>query len=171
MTTLRGVFGQLDGNGDSAINKSEVKAYVEEAGVGGGILGGVMVSQATQEILSAFDTNRDGKITWDEFCANSRGSFFPTSIFGNGPLGAAVHAWEASADVSHADKMLTVDEARVAFKKAFDAQGVDHAKERADVSAKLLVHVVDENKDGRASFEELDSLALEIEKQKPIAVA
>src|SRR5688500_6338123 len=67
--TTRARFARLDKNGDGVIDASEIEAvmtkrFERHRGKHGGRFG--------QRLMRAFDTDRDGKVTKDEFTATVR---------------------------------------------------------------------------------------------------
>lgn len=81
-TTTRARFARLDKNGDGVIDASEIEAALsrrfERHGKHGGRLG--------QRLMRAFDTDRDGKVTKDEFMATVRDRFAQMDLNNDGRI-------------------------------------------------------------------------------------
>lgn len=80
--TTRARFARLDKNGDGVIDASEIEASLnrrfEHRGFGRGVLG--------QRLIRAFDTDRDGKVTKDEFMATVRSRFAQMDLNNDGRI-------------------------------------------------------------------------------------
>lgn len=63
MDAMRKLFDEYDKNSDGQIDKAELTALLAEAEVGSGLTRGMWVSGINEKL----DTNRDAKISWDEF--------------------------------------------------------------------------------------------------------
>lgn len=81
-TRSRERFARLDKNSDGAIDAAEVEAAM--AGQGG--RGPQMGEAMSQRFLAMFDTNRDGKVTRDEFLARVRVEFGRADLNSDGRI-------------------------------------------------------------------------------------
>ena len=80
--TTRARFARLDKNSDGVIDASEIEAAlarrVERRGKDGGRMG--------QRLMRAFDTDRDGKVTKEEFMASVRARFAQLDLNNDGRI-------------------------------------------------------------------------------------
>lgn len=161
--TVQSIFNRIDRNGDGALTRAEVKKMVEDAKVGGGLLGGVKVNQATDAFMERLDANKDGQVSLQEVgdqlkeLVQSLGKNVPGKSI---PEIAA--EWFNTADTSR-DGKLSPSEVKAPVKKALEDAGQSMADLKADIAAKIAVHLLDENRSGQVDRSELDSLAKDIE--------
>lgn len=162
--TINSIFTRIDTRADGALTRSEVKSMVEKAGVGGGLFGGIKVDQATDAFMDQLDTNKDGKIVLDEL--NTQLKDLVTKLGQNEPgksIPEIAGEWFAKADTSK-NGQLTKDEVKAPIKQALEDAGQSMADLKADIAAKIGVHLLDEDRSGQVSRAEVDSLAADIER-------
>lgn len=163
--TLRGIFNRVDSNGDGAVTRNEVRSFVEAAGVGEGLFAGAKVSGATDAFMDAFDPQRTGRVTWDQFAARGA-ALIPGAAADSSPeaVRAAAENLVTGADTNR-DGQLTRGEISSNVERALNEQGVGMASTKADIAARVAVHMLDGNGDGRVGRDEVRSLANDVARE------
>lgn len=93
-TRTRERFARLDKNGDGFIDAAEIEAsFADRQGRGGWMRGrgsqggpGGQTAQPGQRMLDRFDTNKDGKVTKDEFQAHVKKRFAEMDLNNDGKI-------------------------------------------------------------------------------------
>jgi Ca2+-binding EF-hand superfamily protein len=156
---IRALFARMDRNEDGGIDRKEVKKHLEDVGAPAGLFG-IYHSTASDKFVSKLDTNKDDKVTWNEFqgtaqqmlpasMRNAAGNVDPTladpaftSVDTNGDGGVSGKELEAAA--------LAALPADASFR------GVT-----AEIAAKLGLDALDTNQDGTVSAAEMKAAASE----------
>lgn len=163
--TLKSIFNRVDANADGALDRAEVKKFVEDADVGTGLFAGKKVSGAVDSFTDQFDVNKDGKVHWDEFASKGRGLIPGAAQNATGAeITEAGRKLVERAD-ANGDGALTRDEIKEAILPQLEANNVSMAGTKAEIGAKVVVHMLDENRDGKVGQAEVDSLAADIAAQ------
>ncbi|MEW5853317.1 MAG: EF-hand domain-containing protein [Myxococcota bacterium] len=167
--TLRGIFNRVDVNRDGALDKAEVKKFVEDAKVGEGMFAGKKVSGAVDAFMDTFDTDKNGKVGWDEFAAKGQ-NLIPGAAKDATPADVVRAADDlvTKADANH-DGAVVKDELKDMIEPQLEAAGVSMSGTKADIAAKIGVHALDDNGDGKITRDETRSLATDVAKQLQLA--
>lgn len=160
--TMASIFNRIDTNQDHALSRAEVKDMVEKAKVGGGIFGGIKVSQATDAFMKMLDTDQDGSVTDAEIQSQFQALMAKLPADGDKTIPERADEWFDKVDSSH-DGRVTVDEAKAQLKVALEGQ--DFADLKAEIGAKIAVYLLDENGNGTADRAEVQSLAEDVAAQ------
>lgn len=66
VVSLQSAFQKFDLNHDGKIDGREVDAHFREVGIDDGMIG----DTARTKFMEKFDSNKDGQVSWSEFCQN-----------------------------------------------------------------------------------------------------
>ena len=167
--TVQSIFSRIDTRPDGALTRDEVKSMVEKAKVGGGIFGGIKVNQATDAFMEQLDANKDGKIDLGEVTGKMKDLVL--ALGQQTPPGQPVPTvpevameWFQRADTS-GDGKLSQAEIKAPIKKALEDAGQSMADTKADIAAKIGLYLLDEDKSGAVSKDEVLSLAQDVQRQ------
>lgn len=161
--TLRSIFLRLDQNGDGKVSRAEVEAFARDAKIDSGLLGGLKLKGTVDAIMDAFDADRDAHISFDEFCAKAS-TLLPVGLEldpdSDDPdhVRDTVTAFTAMLDSKRTggvDEDELTDHIAAKLRQAGDPT----AKMKARVAAKMAVHTLDGDGDGKIDAEELGSFA------------
>ena len=159
--TMASVFRRVDKDKDKTLSKDEVKEFVKDAGVGKGWLGGTKVNMATNEMMDKFDSDKNERVTWDEFKRSAKHALPVKSGRGTN-LPAEAASWHGKAD-RNADSGVDSKELSSTIERELKQNETPMAGTVAEVASKIGMHVIDENKDGKVDADELGSLAEDIQ--------
>jgi Ca2+-binding EF-hand superfamily protein len=67
MPTLLNVFQRVAGAGGNVISRDKLTTFVEDAGVGSGLFGGLKVSKTVNKFFARFNAGDKEEISFDEF--------------------------------------------------------------------------------------------------------
>lgn len=159
------MFDRVSQNTGS-IDRPAVVDYLKKLGVGGGLLGGQKVNKGADAFMAKLDTSpADGKVTWEEFVAESR-QLLPAQLRdGQGRLNPAlipqVFSEIAGTNKSHAtrDDIARYVAGRVTGAAAMFAGTI------ADASSKLALDALDADGDGKVQQSDLEHLVSDINAQ------
>ena len=162
--TLRSIFKRLDQNGDGKVSRAEVEAFARAAEIDDGLLGPLKLKGTVDAIMDAFDADGDAHITFDEFCAKAS-TLLPVGLEldpdSDDPdhVRDTVSAFTAMVDSKRKDGGIDQGELTDYIAGKLRESGDPTAKMKAKVAAKMAVHTLDGDGDGKIDADELTSFA------------
>ena len=150
---LTDLFARLDKNRDKGIDRQEVIDHLKRVGIGGGLFGIVHKKVSTQ-FMEHLDTNKDDRVTWDEFHGVAS-QVMPAEIFdekGQVRPGLVDQVFEAM-DLNKDGGVTRKEMEKTTLAKLPEDQSFKDTI--AEVASKLGIDALDLNKDGKITKEEL----------------
>ena len=152
-TFLTDLFARIDKNRDKGIDRKEVIAHLKRVGIGGGLFG-IVHSKVSTQFMEKLDTNKDEKVTWEEFHAVAS-QVMPQDIFDEqGQVRPELVDQVYDAMDLNKDGGITRKELEKSTLAKLP-EDTSHKGTVAEVAAKLGVDALDLNKDGKISKDEL----------------
>jgi Ca2+-binding EF-hand superfamily protein len=150
---LTDLFARIDQNRDKGIDRNEVIAHLKRVGIGGGLFGIVHKKVSTQ-FMEQLDTNKDEKVTWDEFHAVAS-QVMPAEIFDEkGQVRPElVDQVFAAMDLNKDGGVSREEIEKTTLAKL--PEDTSFKDTIAEVASKLGVDALDLNKDGKVTKAEL----------------
>lgn len=145
-------FQKIDTNNDGKIDKGEVKKHLSRVGVGAGLFG-LVHSKASQKFLDTFDSNRDGKVSWNEFKGKAGGLLPPSVKDSTGRISPARASKAFRKMDKDRDGKISVKEMKAAIRKSLPP-GTSYKGIVSDIAAKLGVNALDVDGDRKISLAE-----------------
>lgn len=169
--TLKSIFKRLDQDGDGRVSRAEVEAFARAAEIDSGLLGPIKLKGTVDAIMDAFDGDRDEHISFDEFCAKAS-TLLPVGLEldpddGSDAVKQKVTAFTAMLDSKRTDGGIDEEELADHIEGKLREQHDPMAKMKAKVSAKMGVHTLDADGDGKIDAGELGSFAQDVIKKTP----
>ena len=164
--TLDSVFARVDSNSDKAVTRDEIKSTARDAGLGRGLFGGIVVSRVADTFMDTFDADSSGGVKIDEFRAKGAtllpGVDAPTGPQNNpGQLVAEAMRVFDKMD-GNANNKLDETEIREFVKNRLEELDISRAETKADISAKLSLHLLDDDGNRHLDRDEVKTLASDI---------
>lgn len=171
LPTVRSVFNRVDTSGDNAISRDEVESFVRAAGVGSGFLGGSKVSAAVDGFMDKFAQGGQDTVSYAQFAARAQ-ALIPGAARNATAAQIQANANKLFKDAdANDDGDITEGELVDAVKKELDARGAFMAGTKAEVGAKLAMHMLDADGAGRVSKAQIMGLADDVVAQLGLAAA
>lgn len=160
--TVRRLFDRVS-KGSDTIDRPKVVSYLKELGVGDGFLGGQKVNKGADAFMAKLDVGpKDGKVTWEEFVAESRHLLPATLRDGQGRLNPALVPHVFQEITGPGKSQATREDISVYVASKVTGGAALFAGTIAEASSKLALDALDADKDGKVSLDDLLHLVSDI---------
>lgn len=160
--TVRRLFERVS-QGSEVIDRPKVVNYLKELGVGGGLLGGQKVAKGADAFMAKLDVApKDGKVTWEEFVAESRHLLPPALRDGQGRLNPALVPQVFKEITGPGKSQATREDISAYVASKVTGGAALFAGTIADASSKLALDALDADKDGKVGLDDLMHLVSDI---------
>ena len=155
--SIRNIFRRIDTNSDNKLSKDELYQMGKDAGLKKSFLVDER-KEVRDAFMDKFDTNKDSKVSWDEFQKNSM-SLIPADAYdGDGKINAdevtkGVNGAINEVDVN-GDGKMTHKEIYNATKEQLAEAGESFTGTKAEIATKMAKHLLDADGDGAISRDE-----------------
>jgi Ca2+-binding EF-hand superfamily protein len=155
--TFHRLFDRMDRNDDGAISKKEVGKHLKEAKVPSGLFGAVH-SAAKDGFMENLDTNKDERVSWQEF-QGAASSLLPADLRGVDGRIAPERAGGVFADFdANKDGNISADELEKGTLERLP-ENTSFRGTVAEVAARLGLDALDADGDALISAKEFDQAA------------
>ncbi|MAO83400.1 MAG: hypothetical protein CMH50_05885 [Myxococcales bacterium] len=158
---IRNLFNRMDRDGDEGVNRKEVVKHLKSADVPSGPFGAVH-KKVSREFVDNLDTNKDDKVTWNEFQGVASELLPGEALDETGRVNRAMLGREFGRLDKDADGKVTYDEMEKGTYERLP-EGTSYKGIIAEVAAKLGMDALDANRDGSIAAEELEAVASEVD--------
>lgn len=154
------LFQRFDTNKSGGISHDEVKAFGKDAGVAKGFLGSTKNSKTADAVMDTLDANKSGEVTWNEFQAAGSSLLPGLDLKDASPasVGAKASEFFDTLDAS-GDGKATKAELTDAITKQLEAARQGMASTKGEIGAKMALHALDVNGDGKLGKQEVIGFA------------
>lgn len=164
--TVQSLFDKIDSNGDGDVTRSETVSALKKAGINGFF--GIEANMAADAFMDAADTDGNGKVAIAELETQLKGALAGSAE--GRPVTELAEEWFGGAD-SSGDGKLTRGELEDDLEGRLSDAGQSMAGKKAEIGAKAAIYLIDTDGDGKASLDEVMSLAEDIESRREDATA
>tara|TARA_B100000683_G_scaffold221319_1_gene218515 strand:+ start:474 stop:1046 length:573 start_codon:yes stop_codon:yes gene_type:complete len=155
--SIKNIFRRIDTNNDKQLSDKEIYNMGKAAGLKKGFIVDER-AEVKDAFLDKFDTNKDSKVSWDEFQKNSM-KLIPADAYGaDGKIDAdkvtkGVNGAINDVDVN-GDGKMSHKELYNSTKAKLAEAGESFTGTKAEIATKVAKHLLDANGDGAISRDE-----------------
>lgn len=158
---IQNLFNRMDRNDDQGVTRKEVVKHLKDTDVPAGLFGAVH-KKVSEEFIDNLDTNRDKKVTWNEF-QGVASELLPAAALGEtGRVDRGLINEEFGRLDKDGDGQVTYDELERGTLERLP-ESTSFKGTVAEVAAKLGMDAIDTNADGGITADELEAVAGEVD--------
>jgi Ca2+-binding EF-hand superfamily protein len=158
---IQNLFNRMDRNGDQGVSRKEVVSHLKDADVPAGLFGAVH-KKVSSEFVDNLDTNRDKKVTWDEFQGVASELLPEAALDADGLVDRGRLNEEFGRLDKDADGQVSYGELERGTLERLP-ESASFKGTIAEVAAKLGIDALDSNTDGQISLDEMEAVAGEVD--------
>lgn len=158
---IHNLFKRMDRDNDQGVTRKEVVEHLKDTDVPAGLFGAVH-KKVSEEFVDNLDTNRDKRVTWNEFQGVARDLLPQAALDESGQVDRALIGTEFGRLDKNSDGQVTYAELEKGTLERLP-ESTSFKGTVAEVAAKLGMDALDTDTSGTISAEELEAVANEVD--------